>query len=149
MEGSFFVLFFKPCLSTCFCLFKYSYCFYLILSHLTYKRKQIRMQTEIIISLMYSLILRETLLCWLWMPWLRNSTLQNRHTLSALMWVWFICGGECVCVNVCILEGQRKSLRNNRGKKQQKKIICAYTCEIYFGSFKICQSSSLIFEFLF
>lgn len=60
---AFFVLFFKPCLSTCFCLFKYSYCFYLILSHLTYKRKQMRMQTEIIISLMYSLILRETLLC--------------------------------------------------------------------------------------
>jgi hypothetical protein len=44
MDGSiwkaFFVLFFKPCLSTCFCLFKYSYGFYLILSHLTYKRKQ-------------------------------------------------------------------------------------------------------------
>lgn len=55
---AFFVLFFKPCLSTCFCLFKYSYCFYLILSHLTYKRKQMCMQTEIIISLMYSLILR-------------------------------------------------------------------------------------------
>lgn len=71
---AFFVLFFKPCLSTCFCLFKYSYSFYLILSHLTYKRKQMRMQTEIIISLMYSLILRETLLCWLWMPWLRNGT---------------------------------------------------------------------------
>lgn len=83
---AFFVLFFKPCLSTCFCLFKYSYCFYLILSHLTYKRKQMRMQTEIIISLMYSLILRETLLCWLWMPWLRNSTLQNRHSLSSQMW---------------------------------------------------------------
>ena len=80
---AFFVLFFKPCLSTCFCLFKYSYCFYLILSHLTYKRKQMRMQTEIIISLMYSLILRETLLCWLWMPWLRNSTLQNRQSLIA------------------------------------------------------------------
>lgn len=46
-EGFFlFVLFFKPCLSTCFCLLKYSYSFYLILSHLTYKRKQMRMQTE-------------------------------------------------------------------------------------------------------
>lgn len=41
-----FVLFFKPYLSTCFCLLKYSYSFYLILSHLTYKRKQMRMQTE-------------------------------------------------------------------------------------------------------
>lgn len=91
---AFFVLFFKPCLSTCFCLFKYSYCFYLILSHLTYKRKQMCMQTEIIISLMYSLTLRETLLCWLWMPWLRTEV------GSGQMCAWFVCAWVCVCVCV-------------------------------------------------
>lgn len=101
MEAVFFVLFFKPCLSTCFCLFKYSYCFYLILSHLTYKRKQMPMQTEIIISLMYSLILRETLLCWLWMPWLRHRALQNLpHKCASGL---FVCVSLClyICVFVC------------------------------------------------
>lgn len=109
MEGFFFVLFFKPCLSTCFCLFKYSYCFYLILSHLTYKRKQMRMQTEIIISLMYSLILRETLLCWLWMPWLRNGALQNQQSLSSPICAWFVC--------VCAWRREEKS-EKEEGKKE-------------------------------
>lgn len=111
---AFFVLFFKPCLSTCFCLFKYSYCFYLILSHLTYKRKQMRMQTEIIISLMYSLILRETLLCWLWMPWLRNSTLQNRHTLSTL-------NVDLICLCVCALRGEEREKNSKRAVEWLKR----------------------------
>lgn len=111
---AFFVLFFKPCLSTCFCLFKYSYCFYLILSHLTYKRKQMCMQTEIIISLMYSLILRETLLCWLWMPWLRNSPSQNRQSLSSQMCSWFGC--VCVCT-VCLIE---RNIWERRRKEKER-----------------------------
>lgn len=117
---AFFVLFFKPCLSTYFCLFKYSYCFYLILSHLTYKRKQMRMQTEIIISLMYSLILRETLLCWLWMPWLRNSTLQNRHTLSQLMCAWFV----CLCA--CLKERGRKWETRGERSVNRRGFLCIY-----------------------
>lgn len=107
---AFFVLFFKPCLSTYFCLFKYSYCFYLILSHLTYKRKQMRMQTEIIISLMYSLILSITLLCWLWMPWLRNSTLQNRHTLPANVCL--------VCLFVCVRAWRKEEESEKQGEKE-------------------------------
>lgn len=105
---AFFVLFFKPCLSTCFCLFKYSYCFYLILSHLTYKRKQMRMQTEIIISLMYSLILRETLLCWLWMPWLRNSTESAKSLIAN------VC---LVCLCVCTFA----STNEEKGWKKEEK----------------------------
>lgn len=111
-KAFFFVLFFKPCLSTCFCLFKYSYCFYLILSHLTYKRKQMRMQTEIIISLMYSLILRETLLCWLWMPWLRNGALQNQQSLSSPICAWFV----CVCV--CAWRREEKKWERRREKRE-------------------------------
>lgn len=110
---AFFVLFFKPCLSTCFCLFKYSYCFYLILSHLTYKRKQMRMQTEIIISLMYSLILRETLLCWLWMPWLRNGTesaVSHRKCVPGLF------------VRVCMYASRREGKREKEeGRKKERK----------------------------
>lgn len=115
----FFVLFFKPCLSTCFCLFKYSYRFYLILSHLTYKRKQMHMQTEIIITLMYSLISRETLLCWLWMPWLRHGALQNWHhkCASGLFHCVRICVCVRVCVNMCVCvcalnEGKRENSSN-------------------------------------
>lgn len=104
---AFFVLFFKPCLSTCFCLFKYSYCFYLILSHLTYKRKQMCMQTEIIISLMYSLTLRETLLCWLWMPWLRTSAGSAKSLITNECLVC-LCMSACVCVCVCLEERPKK-----------------------------------------
>lgn len=140
---AFFVLFFKPCLSTYFCLFKYSYCFYLILSHLTYKRKQMRMQTEIIISLMYSLILRETLLCWLWMPWLRNSTLQNRHTLPANVCL--------VCLFVCVLEGKRKKVRNKGRKKCKPKGFFVHIYVKWSLAFiKICKSLCfLAFSFFF
>lgn len=130
---AFFVLFFKPCLSTCFCLFKYSYCFYLILSHLTYKRKQMRMQTEIIISLMYSLILRETLLCWLWMPWLRNGTLQNRHSLSSQMCAWFVCVCVCACVCVCSRRKEEKKERKSNAEEWILETASSPIFVIYVG----------------
>ena len=139
---AFFVLFFKPCLSTCFCLFKYSYCFYLILSHLTYKSKQMRMQTEIIISLMYSLILRETLLCWLWMPWLRNSTLEKRSAL--IVNVRLVCLFVCVCVCVCVCERESEWERRKSRWGHVWIYSCVYILNMYFGKMLFCRFSSQI-----
>lgn len=125
----FFVLFFKPCLSTCFCLFKYSYCFYLILSHLTYKRKQMHMQTEIIISLMYSLISRETLLCWLWMPWLRHGALQTRHPKCA--------SSLFLCVRVLVSVMDRKQ-NKNEGRKMRVFLKCRLISSIFLSLLSRC-----------